>query len=61
MSDAKIRQDVLDELEFEPSIDANDIGVAVENGVVTLTGYVPNFSRNLRSNVPFCGSRVSRV
>ena len=27
------------------SIDANDIGVAVENGVVTLTGYVPNFSQ----------------
>ena len=45
MSNAKIRQNVLNELAFEPSIDANDIGVAVENGVVTLTGYVPNFSQ----------------
>lgn len=45
MSNAKIRQNVLNELAFEPSIDANHIGVAVENGVVTLTGYVPNFSQ----------------
>ena len=30
MKDGTLRQDILDELEFEPSIDANDIGVAVE-------------------------------
>ena len=45
MSDSALRQDILDELEFEPSIDANDIGVAVEDGVVTLTGHVPNFGQ----------------
>ena len=45
MNDSALRQDILDELEFEPSIDANDIGVAVEDGVVTLSGHVPNFSQ----------------
>ena len=35
---------MIDELKFEPSIDAADIGVAVENGVVTLTGHVPTFA-----------------
>ncbi|MFT2212575.1 BON domain-containing protein [Rhizobium giardinii] len=41
MNDNVLRQDIIDELEFEPSIDAADIGVAVENGVATLTGHVP--------------------
>ncbi len=45
MSDTTLRQDILDELEFEPSIDAADIGVAVEDGIVTLTGHVPNYSQ----------------
>jgi osmotically-inducible protein OsmY len=43
MDDKQLRQDVLDELEFEPSIDAANIGAAVENGVVTLSGHVPNY------------------
>lgn len=45
MSDSSLRQAILDELEFEPSIDANDIGVAVEDGIVTLSGHVPNYSQ----------------
>jgi osmotically-inducible protein OsmY len=44
MSDSNIRQDVLDELEFEPSIDAANIGVAVENGIVTLSGHVGSYA-----------------
>ena len=43
MKDTELRQDVIDELEFEPSIDAADIGVAVEDGTVTLTGHVPTY------------------
>jgi osmotically-inducible protein OsmY len=46
-TDTQLRQDVLDELEWEPSIDANEIGVAVHNGVVTLTGYVPSYAEKL--------------
>ena len=34
MSELQLRQDVLDELEFEPSVDAAHIGVAVEKDVV---------------------------
>jgi osmotically-inducible protein OsmY len=43
----QLRQDILDELEFEPSIDAAHIGVAVECGVVTLTGHVSNYGEKL--------------
>lgn len=44
MSDRSVRQDILEELEFEPSIDAAHIGVAVADGVVTLTGYVGSYA-----------------
>lgn len=47
MKDSELRQDILDELEFEPSIDANDIGVTVEDGIVTLTGHVPYYSQKM--------------
>ncbi|MEK1891014.1 MAG: BON domain-containing protein [Phyllobacterium sp.] len=43
MNDMVLRQNILDELEFEPSVDAANIGVSVENGVVTLTGHVPTY------------------
>jgi osmotically-inducible protein OsmY len=45
MKDSKLKQDVIDELNFEPSIDAADIGVAVEDGIVTLTGHVPTYAQ----------------
>lgn len=43
MNDTTLRQDILDELGFTPGIDPNDIGVAVEGGIVTLTGHVANY------------------
>ncbi|RUX28867.1 BON domain-containing protein [Mesorhizobium sp. M7A.F.Ca.US.011.01.1.1] len=43
MMDLTLRQNILDELEFEPSIDAAHIGVAVDGGIVTLTGHVSSF------------------
>ncbi|TJW80515.1 MAG: BON domain-containing protein, partial [Mesorhizobium sp.] len=43
MTDITLRQNILDELEFEPSIDAAHIGVAVEDGIVTLTGHVSSY------------------
>jgi osmotically-inducible protein OsmY len=47
MNDRELRQLVIDELEFEPSIDAADIGVAAEQGVVTLSGHVPDYAQKL--------------
>jgi osmotically-inducible protein OsmY len=44
MDDKQLRQDVIDELEWEPSIDAADIGVAAEKGVVTLSGHVRSYA-----------------
>jgi osmotically-inducible protein OsmY len=41
----KIRKDVIAELEWEPSINAGSIGVAVDDGVVTLSGHVQNYSQ----------------
>ena len=43
-SDLQLRQDVLDELEFEPSVNAAHIGVTANHGVVTLTGFVTNYA-----------------
>lgn len=47
MSDLTIRSDIEAELEFEPSLTAAGIGVAVENGVATLTGNVPSYAEKL--------------
>jgi osmotically-inducible protein OsmY len=43
MNDKLLRQKVIDQLDFDPSIESAHIGVAVENGVVTLTGHVPTY------------------
>ena len=40
----ELRQDVEDELEWEPSVDQRQIGVAVKGGIVTLTGHVPSLA-----------------
>jgi osmotically-inducible protein OsmY len=45
MSETFLRQIILEELEYEPSLDATHIGVAVEKGVVSLTGHVASFAQ----------------
>ena len=42
--DSELQHDVIEELEWEPSLDAAKIGVAADHGVVVLTGRVPNYS-----------------
>lgn len=49
MNDKLLRQKVIDQLDFEPSIDSAGIGVAVDAGVVTLTGHVPNYVQKLQA------------
>lgn len=46
-TDSQLQQDVQDELKWEPSIDHEKIGVAVDKGVVTLSGIVPSFANKL--------------
>lgn len=47
MRDKTLRQDVTDEFEFDPSFDGAHIGIAVEDGVVTLTGHVESYAQKL--------------
>lgn len=47
MADRDLRHSVMEELDFDPSFDAADIGVAAENGVVTLTGHVRSYAEKL--------------
>jgi osmotically-inducible protein OsmY len=41
--DDSIRRDVLSELEWDPKITSRDIGVAVKDGVVTLSGFTCSY------------------
>ncbi len=45
--DRIIRDNVIAELEFDPSIEEASIGVIVERGVVRLTGHVPNYAQKV--------------
>jgi osmotically-inducible protein OsmY len=42
-TDAELQQDVMSELQWEPTIKSAEIGVAVKDGVVTLSGYVDSY------------------
>lgn len=42
-SDGQLQDDVVAELEWDPSVDHADVGVAVNDGVVTLAGFVKSF------------------
>jgi osmotically-inducible protein OsmY len=42
-TDAELQQDVMNELKWEPTVKAAEIGVGVTDGVVTLSGYVDSF------------------
>ena len=44
LTDSELQQTVLDELKWEPSVNAAHIGVSVKDGVVTLTGHVPSYA-----------------
>jgi osmotically-inducible protein OsmY len=44
-TDAELQQHVMDELKWEPTIHAAEIGVAVKDGVVTLSGSVDSYGK----------------
>jgi osmotically-inducible protein OsmY len=48
-TDTDIKKDVEAELKWDPDIDPTDIGVAVKNGVVTLTGFVRSYSQRYQA------------
>jgi osmotically-inducible protein OsmY len=58
-TDAQLQQDVMDELKWEPTIHAAEIGVAVKDGVVTLSGNVDSYGKKWA--VDRAAKRVSGV
>ena len=44
LTDSELQRAVLDELKWEPSVNAAHIGVTVKDGVVTLTGHVSSYA-----------------
>ncbi len=44
-TDAQLQRDVMNELQWEPTIHAVEIGVAVKDGVVTLSGHVDSYAK----------------
>ena len=44
-TDVRIQQDVMNQLRWEPILNAAEIGVAVKNGIVTLSGIVDTYAQ----------------
>jgi osmotically-inducible protein OsmY len=46
-SDAQLQQDVLRELRWDTRVEETDVGVEVDEGIVTLTGTVSNYAKRV--------------
>ena len=46
-TDAELKRDVMDELKWEPDVNAEAIGVAVKDGVVILSGTVDSYTEKM--------------
>src|SRR5689334_25325018 len=57
--DSELQRDVIDELRWDPAIKEKEIGVAVSDGVVTLTGSVESYAE--RWAVERAAERVAGV
>jgi osmotically-inducible protein OsmY len=57
--DLRIRNAVMHQLEFDPEIDASEIGVAARDGAVTLTGFIDSYWGKLAAER--CAKRVRGV
>src|SRR5271165_289906 len=44
-SDSEIQRDVMEELKWEPFLNSAEIGVAVKDGIVSLSGEVDNYGK----------------
>lgn len=58
-SDIQLHRDVVEELAWQPSIREAEIGVAVKDGVVTLSGFVGSYAQKLAAER--AAERVSGV
>lgn len=58
-TDAHLQRDVLEELDWDPSVDAAEIGVTAREGVITLSGHVPVYAK--KHNAEEVAKRVHGV
>src|SRR3979490_2944274 len=58
-TDQDIQEDVEQELQWDPDLDATDIAVSVKDGVVTLTGFVKSYTDKYESEA--AAKRVAGV
>lgn len=58
-TDLQIQKDVMDEIRWDPYLNSAEIGVAVKNGVVRLSGMVDSYSKKLFAEV--AAKRVAGV
>jgi osmotically-inducible protein OsmY len=57
--DRDIKQDVEQELQWDPQVADADITVVVDNGIATLTGFVPTYAHKMKAEA--AAKRVSGV
>jgi osmotically-inducible protein OsmY len=57
--DLRVRDAVMRQLEWDPEVDASEIGVAARDGAVTLTGYISSYAGKLAAER--CAKRVRGV
>jgi len=63
-TDTQLQSDVIAELSWEPSINSEDIGVEVRDGVVTLAGHVASYAEKIgaeRATMRVAGVRALAV
>src|SRR5450755_1909737 len=63
-TDAQLQQDVIAELNWEPSVNAAQIGVEVKDGIVTLAGHVSSYAEKYaaeRAAQRVCGVKALAV
>lgn len=46
-TDSQLQKDVVEELSWAPDVEHGHIGVAANDGVITLTGHVPNYAMKI--------------
>ena len=46
-SDSMLQRNILDELRWDPAVSETDVGVEVNDGVVTLSGTVESYAKKL--------------
>lgn len=58
-TDTELQRNVLEELHWDPSFDAAEIGISAKDGIITLSGQVANFAE--KSAAVRAAKRVSGV